>query len=397
MKGLLLFVCLAGAPAAALAQASVAGTAIDPSGAPLAGVAVEASSPALIERARQAVTDDRGLYRIEDLRPGTYTVTFVLAGWRSAVRTGVELTGSVTATVDAQLTAGSFDEAVTVVGALPTVDVHSPNRETTLGQKVVTAIPTVRSYNALLVVVPGVVTSVADTVTGTAATMFPIHGGRVNEGRLMVDGLTVGSPPSGNSATSYVIDVGTAHEVNFVAGAASGEVETAGLVMNVVPQSGGNTTAGSIFASGTGKKLQADNVTHDVEGRGRDGGHAAHQGLRRIGHGRRTDPEGSPLVFLHCAHRREHEGNQRDLLQRECRRCLEVGVRARLSSPRVFGPDVRKRERPRHLADDAAQQARRCSGTPRRCAGRAPARRRVWRSRRGFRRKPWACSAGRST
>ena len=72
----------------------MAGTVIDPSGAPLAGVAVEASSPALIERARQAVTDDGGLYRIEDLRPGTYTVTFVRAGWRTAVRTGVELTGS---------------------------------------------------------------------------------------------------------------------------------------------------------------------------------------------------------------------------------------------------------------------------------------------------------------
>ena len=261
MKGFLLFVCLAGAPASALAQASVAGTVIDPSGAPLAGVAVEASSPALIERGRQAVTDDGGLYRIEDLRPGTYMVTFVRAGWRTAVRTGVELTGSVTATVDAQLTAGSFDEAVTVVGALPTVDVYSSNRETTLGQRVVTAIPTVRSYNALLVVTPGVVTSANDTVTGTAATMFPIHGGRVNEGRLMVDGLTVGSPPSGNSATSYVTDVGTAHEVSFSAGAASGEVETAGLVMNVVPQSGGNTTAGSIYASGTGKKLQADNLT----------------------------------------------------------------------------------------------------------------------------------------
>ena len=160
----------------------------------MAGVAVEASSPALIERARQAVTDDGGRYRIEDLRPGTYTVTFVRAGWRTVVRTGVELTGSSTATVDAQLAAGSLDEAVTVVGALPTVDVYSPNRETTLSQEVVTAIPTVRSYNALLVVVPGVVTSVNDTVSGTATTSFPIHGGRTTEGRLMVDGLTVGSP-----------------------------------------------------------------------------------------------------------------------------------------------------------------------------------------------------------
>ena len=69
MKGFLLLVCFVGAPAAALAQASVAGTVIDPS-AYLAGVAVEASSPALIERGRQAVTDDGGLYRIEDLRPG---------------------------------------------------------------------------------------------------------------------------------------------------------------------------------------------------------------------------------------------------------------------------------------------------------------------------------------
>jgi hypothetical protein len=166
-----------------------------------------------------------------------------------------------TATVDAQLAAGSLDEAVTVVGALPTVDAYSPNREATLSQEVVTAIPTVRSYNALLVVIPGVVTSVSDTVTGTASTSFPIHGGRVNEGRLLVDGLNVGSPPSGNSATSYVIDVGAAHEVSFSAGSASGEVETAGLVMNVVPQSGGNMTAGSIYANGTGKKLQADNLT----------------------------------------------------------------------------------------------------------------------------------------
>src|SRR5688500_8211692 len=119
MKGFLLFVCLAGVPAMALAQASVAGTVTDPSGLPVAGVAVEASSPALIERVRQAVTDEGGQYRIEDLRPGTYTVAFVRAGWRTAVRSGVELTGSLTATVDAQLVAGSFDEAVTVVGTVP--------------------------------------------------------------------------------------------------------------------------------------------------------------------------------------------------------------------------------------------------------------------------------------
>ena len=268
MKSFLLVMCLAAVPGTAFGQAALFGTVTDPVGLPLPGVSVEATSPALIERARVTVSDDHGQYRIEDLRPGLYTITFTRPGWRTAVTTGVELAGSATATVDMGLFVGALEETVTVVADLPLVDVHSANRESTLSQDVVTTIPTVRSYNALLVVIPGVVTSQNDTVTGTATTSFPIHGGRANEGRLMMDGLNVGSPPSGNSATSYVIDAGAAQEITFLAGAASGEVETAGLVMNVVPQSGGNATAGSAYASGTGRRLQSDNLTMMLERRG---------------------------------------------------------------------------------------------------------------------------------
>ena len=50
------------------------------SGAVLPGVTVEAASAALIEKVRTAVTDGSGQYRITDLTPGTYTVTFSLAG-----------------------------------------------------------------------------------------------------------------------------------------------------------------------------------------------------------------------------------------------------------------------------------------------------------------------------
>jgi Carboxypeptidase regulatory-like domain len=66
------------APAAAFAQASIAGVVKDASGAVLPGVTVEASSPVLIEKTRSAVTDGGGAYRIVDLRAGTYTVTFTL-------------------------------------------------------------------------------------------------------------------------------------------------------------------------------------------------------------------------------------------------------------------------------------------------------------------------------
>src|SRR5436305_406137 len=81
-------------PAAVYAQASITGVVRDTSGAVLPGVTVEASSPVLIEKSRSVVTDGTGQYRIVDLRPGAYTVTFTLSGFSTVKRQGVELTGS---------------------------------------------------------------------------------------------------------------------------------------------------------------------------------------------------------------------------------------------------------------------------------------------------------------
>ena len=91
------------APSAAFAQASIAGTVRDSSGAVLPGVTVEAASPTLIEKVRTAVTDGTGQYKIENLRPGTYAVTFSLTGFSAVKRDGIELAGSFAATVNAEL------------------------------------------------------------------------------------------------------------------------------------------------------------------------------------------------------------------------------------------------------------------------------------------------------
>ena len=190
-------------PVAAHAQAVIAGLVKDTSGAVLPGVTVEASSPALIEKVRSAVSDSTGQYRIEDLRPGVYKVTFTLPGFSTYQREGIELTGSFTATVNADMRVGALQETVTVTGESPIVDTQSARRQTTLSSDVLKAIPTVRSYNALVVVVPGVVTNTNDVATGTSTTQFPIHGGRNNEGRMTVDGLNVGNPPGGNQPPGY--------------------------------------------------------------------------------------------------------------------------------------------------------------------------------------------------
>ena len=85
-RTLLACVCLVLIPTLAQAQATLAGVVRDASGGVLPGVTVEASSPALIEKARVAVTDSTGQYQIVDLRPGTYSVTFSLAGFRTVRR-----------------------------------------------------------------------------------------------------------------------------------------------------------------------------------------------------------------------------------------------------------------------------------------------------------------------
>src|SRR6476659_2187187 len=81
-------------PSLALAQAALTGTVKDGSGAVLPGVPVEASSPALIENTKSAVTDGSGQYRIIDLRPGTYALSFTLPGFNTVKREGIELQGS---------------------------------------------------------------------------------------------------------------------------------------------------------------------------------------------------------------------------------------------------------------------------------------------------------------
>jgi len=108
-------------PATAYAQASLAGTVRDTTGAVVPGATVEASSPALIERVRSAVTDDTGQYRIVDLRPGVYTITFTLGGFNTVVREGIELRGAFTATVNAELQVGTIEDKITVTGASPIV------------------------------------------------------------------------------------------------------------------------------------------------------------------------------------------------------------------------------------------------------------------------------------
>src|SRR5262249_15280205 len=121
---LLALLWLAAASSAAYAQASITGVVKDTSGALLPRVTVEAASPALIEKTRSAVSDGSGQYKIVDLAPGVYSVTFTLPGFSTVKREGLELQGTFVATINADMKVGAVEETVTVTGETPIVDVQ---------------------------------------------------------------------------------------------------------------------------------------------------------------------------------------------------------------------------------------------------------------------------------
>ena len=143
-------------PSLAFAQGSITGIVKDASGAVLPGVTVEAASDVLIEKARTALTDAAGQYRVVDLRPGTYAVTFTLPGFKTVRRDGIELAGSFTATVNAELVVGGVEETITVTGTSPIVDVQNTQRERVMTKDVLDTIPAGRSHFALGVLIPGI-------------------------------------------------------------------------------------------------------------------------------------------------------------------------------------------------------------------------------------------------
>src|SRR6266566_2201542 len=129
-------------PAGAHAQSGIAGVVKDTSGSVLPGVTVEAASDVLIEKTRSVTTDGAGQYKIVDLRPGIYTVTFRLTGFQTFKRDGIELPSSFTATVNADMKIGALEESVTVTAESPVVDVQSTVNTQVLGRDVLDALPT---------------------------------------------------------------------------------------------------------------------------------------------------------------------------------------------------------------------------------------------------------------
>jgi hypothetical protein len=263
-------------PHLAVAQnlGTVTGAAKDASGAVLPGVSVEVSSPALIERVRTATTDGTGLYRIINLPPGVYTVSFTLPGFNTVKREQVQVQAGFTVTIDGEMKVGAVQETVTVTGESPVIDVQSAAATRSVSAEAFKELPSSGSWLQMASLVPAIRASVQDVggVLGDqTGAQVSAHGSRAEDGVSLLDGLRIGNMYQSSNLTNMSLSPLLFEQVDVQLSGQMGETGTNGVVMNAIPKAGGNEFRGTALVSGSAPSLQGDNVTPELQSRGLQG------------------------------------------------------------------------------------------------------------------------------
>jgi hypothetical protein len=251
---------------------SITGVVKDSSGAAIPGATVTASSPALIEGSSATKSDAQGLYRLVNLRPGTYAVTVAAPGFTTAKRDGIALAADFTATIDMLLVVGEVSQTVEVTAATPLVDVTNVNAETNISQKLLDDEPVSRNvlgFSALTVgaIIPQTAQDVGGS-KGEISIRVAFHGSHAIEETLLLDGmlyntlLSVGNRtffPNPATTEEFTLSDGSGGQAEFLG---------AGAAVNAVPRDGSNDFHGSFYSSYTGGNLQGTNLTPALQARG---------------------------------------------------------------------------------------------------------------------------------
>jgi hypothetical protein len=215
-------------------------------------------------------TDSQGQYKIVDLRPGTYTVTFTLPGFSAVKREGIELPAAFTATVNTDLRVGALEETVTVSGASPIVDTQTVLKRQVVSKDTIDAMPTSKNWSTIGVMTVGVSSNQND-VGGSAGehqNQLKAHGGSFNDRLVQLDGLMNSNMACNYSCTGLSTNDASTQELSYEFGAISAEVAGGGVRVNIIPKDGGNRFSGSGFGNFANDKLQGGNVDDTLRAQG---------------------------------------------------------------------------------------------------------------------------------
>jgi len=258
---------VSGAFAQSVSSGTIEGTVKDESNAVLPGVAVTVTSPALQVGQLVQVSDAAGQYRFIDLPAGTYRLKAELSGFSAAIREDLRLTVGFNARVDLTLKLGAVEEAVTVSGLSPVVDVSTTTASVAFTKEVLDSIPRGRDLQNVFAMAPGVTQAVADVGGSTMAQRQNLSSyGVLSQPKLQVEGMNITMGADQNTAIYF--NDSTLEEVQIKTSGSDAEVSVPGISMVAIMKSGGNSFHGAYQISTESPALQADNLNDALRAQG---------------------------------------------------------------------------------------------------------------------------------
>lgn len=236
---------------------AIEGVVVDPTGAVVPGVEVEARNTET-NLARRVITGQGGRFALLQLPSGPYTVTFSRQGFTTLIQDGLVLTVGQTLTLRPSLTLAGTRETVTVSGS-STVDTSQSQVSTTLNETTVSTTPILgRKFEDLLTLTPGV-----SIVQGPDGDEINFAGQRGIFNNISLDGGDYNNgffgEQVGGQRAAIDITLEAVKEFQVVASGANAEFgRTAGGVVNVITKSGTNQLHGSLFHFQRLKALTGD-------------------------------------------------------------------------------------------------------------------------------------------
>ena len=254
-------------PLRAQVTAAISGTVADPTGGGVAGATVTVKS---LETGatRVTTTDSAGHYTILSLPLGPQQVKAEKAGFKSVVRTGIDLVVGQQAVVNLQLPVGELAQQVTVAAETPLVNTTTSQDSGVVGEQQIRDLPlNGRSFDNLITLNPGAINYSAMKSPGTSTSngnTFSVDGRRTYENLVLLNGIEyTGSSqlaitPGGVSGELLGIDA--IREFNALTNTYGAEYgKRAGAQISVVTQSGTNQLHGSLYEFLRNSDLDARN------------------------------------------------------------------------------------------------------------------------------------------
>ncbi len=261
------------APSLAIAQVAggtIQGTVVDGSGAVLPGTTVVVKNVGT-GITTEVVTNERGVYRAPNLRPGAYDVSASLQGLSQASRKGLELSVGGELTIDLKLLPGGLTETVTVVSEAPAVDTSSPTLGAVVKEATIVELPlNGRDWTSLATLQPGISSIRTQAVNGVTASRgnrgygdeLTITGHRPQENNYRIDGVSINDYSNGAPGSAGGVNLGADAIQEFSVLASNYTAEygrTSGGVINAITRSGANAVHGSAYEFLRNDKLDAIN------------------------------------------------------------------------------------------------------------------------------------------